>query len=212
MMASSGQRLNCKRARSCLHTWMTCMSSPARGGPGRALTSSLRASKSIAESRPMSARRACTMLATGRHRLECTSSGTKSGAATDRPASAGSPRWACPSVTRTTSANGGADAYGMNRHSWTTCRTFRTCSARGSCCSYAAARGPTTLCATSRQTWCSLMPRRATAQSAQPLWACLGEEADSSDPLACKRSTGWYNDNQQTKCANAPFHSECCNS
>ena len=74
----------------------------------------------------MSTRRARTMLATGRRRLECTSSGTKSGAATDRPASAGSPRWACPSVTRTTSANGGADAYGMNRHSWTTCRTFRT--------------------------------------------------------------------------------------
>ena len=39
MMASTGQRLNCKRARSCLHTWMTCMSSPAQGGPGRALTS-----------------------------------------------------------------------------------------------------------------------------------------------------------------------------
>ena len=59
--------------------------------------------------------------------------------------SAGSPRWACPSITRTTSANGGADAYGINRHSWTTCRTFRTCGARGSCCSCAAARGPTML-------------------------------------------------------------------
>ena len=28
----------------------------------------------------------------------------------------------------------------------------------------------------------------------------------------CKRSTGWFNHNQQTNCANAPFHSECCNS
>ena len=28
--------------------------------------------------------------------------------------------------------------------------------------------------------------------------------------LGCKRSTGWFNDNQQTNCANAPFHSECC--
>ena len=64
----------------------------------------------------------------------------------------------------------------MNRHSWTTCRTFRTCSARGSRCSCAAARGPTTLCATSRQTWCSLMRRRATAQSAQPCGTTLPPE------------------------------------
>ena len=62
----------------------------------------------------------------------------------------------------------GADVCRMNRHFWTTCRAVRTCNARGSCCSCAAARGPTTLCATSRQTWCSLMRRRATAQSAQP--------------------------------------------
>ena len=87
MMASSRQRLNCKRARSCLHT---------EEGPGSTLTSSLR---------PMLARRACTMLAKAGH-----------GAAPppelgDRPASAGSPRWACPLVTQTTSANGGADTY-----------------------------------------------------------------------------------------------------
>ena len=61
--------------------------------------------------------------------------------------------------------------------------SLRTCSARGSCCSCAAARGPTTLCATSCQTWCSLMWRRATAQSAQPCGPAWGRR-----PAAATRS------------------------
>ena len=98
----------CKRAKSYLRTWMTSMSSPARGKPGHALTSSLRASESIAESRPMRAIHTCTKLATGHRRLECTSSGTKSGTAAGHPASAGSPRWAYPLATWTTRPRMGA--------------------------------------------------------------------------------------------------------
>ena len=42
--------------------------------------------------------------------------------------------------------------------------------------------------------------------------AALFPEIHSSSIRKCKRSTGRINHNQQTNCANAPFHFGCCNS